>query len=125
MGTSFSRDRDGPIGPNSTLSPVAFALSLPLIRDGIEFLAYTREVRASGRAVYLPDLIPQTVPELIAFSWVGAAYFLYAPFPWMIETIPDLLVAMEGIINIAFTVAAMWGIRSLGQKTPPQRPGFS
>ncbi|WP_160163056.1 glycosyltransferase family 39 protein [Halorubrum lipolyticum] len=108
----------------ASLSPVAFVLSLPVIRDGIEFLAYTREVRASGRTVYLPDVIPQTVVELTAFSWVGAVYFLYAPFPWMIETIPDLLVGIEGLINIAFTVAAVWGVRSLGQKNSPATVGL-
>lgn len=112
------------IALGASLSPVAFLLSLPVIRGGIEFLGYTREVRASGRAVYLPDVIPRTVLELIAFSWVGAAYFLYAPFPWMIGTIPDLLVGIEGIINIAFTVAAVWGIRSLGQKNAPATAGL-
>ncbi|SNR71293.1 hypothetical protein SAMN06266787_11353 [Halorubrum ezzemoulense] len=98
------------------LSPAAFALALPSIRDGIEFLAYTRTVRARGRAVYLPEIVPQTIVELVAFSWVGAAYFLYAPFPWMIETIPDLLVGTEGLVNIGFTIAAVWGVRSLVQK---------
>ena len=98
------------------LSPVAFLLSLPLIREGIEFLARTRTLRARGRAVYLPEVVPRTIVELVAFSWVGAAYFLYAPFPWMIETIPDLLVGTEGLVNIGFTIAAVWGVRSLDQK---------
>lgn len=108
----------------TSLSPIAFVLSLPVIRDGIGFLARTRELRARGRAVYLPETIPQTVIELIAFSWVGAAYFLYAPFPWMIETIPDLLVGVEGLINIAFTIAAVWGVRSLSQKNMPATVGL-
>ena len=106
------------VGIGVTLSPIAFVLSLPIIRDGVEYLSYTRRVRAGGRAVYLQDVIPQTVLELVAFSWIGAAYFLYAPFPWMIETIPDLLVGIEGILNIVFTVAAIWGVRSFGQKNP-------
>lgn len=104
------------IALGASLSPLAFVLSLSVIRGGIEFLAYTREVRASGRTIYLAETIPQTVIELIAFSWIGAAYFLYAPFPWMIETIPDLLVGIEGLINIAFTVTAIWGVRSLSQR---------
>lgn len=108
----------------ASLSPIVFVLSLPVIQDGIEFLAYTREVRASGRTIYLAEIIPQTVIELIGFSWVGAAYFLYAPFPWMIETIPDLLVGIEGLINIAFTVAAIWGVRSLGQRNMPATVGL-
>lgn len=112
------------IALGASLSPVAFVLSLPIIRDGIEFLAYTREVRASGRTIYLAEIIPQTVIELLAFSWIGAAYFLYAPFPWMIETIPDLLVGIEGLINIAFTIAAIWGVRSLGQRNMPATVGL-
>ena len=112
------------IGLGASLSPIAFVLSLPVIQDGVEFLSRTRELRARGRAVYLPEIIPQTVTELFAFSWIGAAYFLYAPFPWMIETIPDLLVGIEGLINIAFTVAAVWGVRSLSQKNMPATVGL-
>lgn len=104
------------LGIGLSLSPVAFVVSLPVVRDGVKFLAYLREVRAGGRAVYLPEVIPRTILELVAFSWVGAAYFLYAPFPWMIATIPDLLVSIEGVINVAFTVAAVWGVRLLGRK---------
>lgn len=112
------------IALGASLSPIAFVLSLPIIRDGIEFLAYTREVRASGRTIYLAEIIPQTLTELIGFSWIGAAYFLYAPFPWMIETIPDLLVGIEGLINIVFTVTAIWGIRSLSQRNMPATVGL-
>jgi len=103
-------------GIGAGISPITFVLSLPTIQDGIEFLAYTRRVRASGRVVYLPKIIPGSIIEFMAFSWVGAAYFLYAPFPWMINTVPDLLVGIEGLVNIAFTFAAIWGVRSLGQK---------
>jgi len=98
------------------LSLVGFVLALPVVRTGVRHLARIREVRAFGRAAYLSDVVPRTIIELIAFSWIGAAYFLYAPFPWMIETIPDLLISMEGVGSIAFTIAAIWGVRSLGQK---------
>ena len=104
------------VGFGLALSPVVFLLSLPLVRDGIAFLARTRTLRARGRAVYLPEVVPRTIVELVAFSWVGAAYFLYTPFPWMVETIPDLLVGVEGLVNIVFTVAAVCGVRSLDRK---------
>ncbi|MDR5674212.1 hypothetical protein RH858_13840 [Halalkaliarchaeum sp. AArc-GB] len=112
------------LGIGAALSPIGFVLSLPVIQDGIEFLARTRELRARGRAVYLPDVIPQTVFELAAFSWIGAVYFLYAPFPWMIETMPDLLVGIEGIVSMGFTLAGMWGIRSMIQKNKPVTAGL-
>jgi hypothetical protein len=102
-----------------TLSPIGLIAATPYIQSGIEFLAKTRRRRASGRTVYLADVIPQTVPELLAFSWIGALYFLYAPFPWMIETIPDLLVSIEGLISIGFTIAALWGVRVFWQKNAP------
>lgn len=97
-------------------SPLIFTFLLPVIRDGIQFLAYIRDVRTGGRTVYLQNIIPETIPELLAFSWIGAAYFLYTPFPWMIETVSDLLVGIEGLISIGFTIAAVWGVRYLGQK---------
>jgi 4-amino-4-deoxy-L-arabinose transferase-like glycosyltransferase len=112
------------IGIGVALSPVAFVLSLPFVRDGIEFLARTREVRASGRTVYLSDVIPRTLLEFTAFSWIGAAYFLFTPFPWMIETVPDLLIGIEGLINIVFTIAAVWSIHSLRQKNAPATAGL-
>jgi hypothetical protein len=108
----------------TSLSPVAIVLSLPVIRSGIEFINYIRRVRASGRAVYLTGITPQTIAEFIAFSWIGAAYFLYAPFPWMINNIPDLIVGIEGLINIAFTVSAIWGVRSFNKKNVPVTVGL-
>lgn len=101
------------------VSPVALYVLLPNIRSGVAFLARTRNLRASGRTMYLAETVPQTIPELLAFSWIGAAYFLYAPFPWMIETVPDLLVGIEGMISLGFTVAALWGVRTLYHRNAP------
>ncbi|WP_257299942.1 hypothetical protein [Haloarchaeobius sp. FL176] len=112
------------VGVGALLSPVLFVLALPFVRDGVDFLARTRELRAKGRAVYLTEIVPQTVLELGVFSWIGAAYFLYAPFPWMIETIPDLLIGAEGLFSICYTIFAVWGIRSLGRKNAPATIGL-
>lgn len=103
------------IGIGAALSPIAVLLSLPFLRRTIEFLAETRVERASGRAVYLPHAVPRAPLELLAFSWIGAAYFLYAPFPWMVQTVPDFIVSVEGLFTMGFTLAAMWGVRSLGR----------
>ncbi|MDS0282274.1 glycosyltransferase family 39 protein [Haloarcula onubensis] len=112
------------IGLGALSGPVVYVLSLPLIRSGITRLARIRRLRASGRAVYLPNVIPQTLPELISFSWIGAAYFLYAPFPWMVRTAPDLIVSLEGISTLAFTICAVWGVRSMGRKDVPVTVGL-
>lgn len=107
------------IGIITALSPLFIILSWSFIQSGIEYLSRTRDVRGGGRTDYLLTVIPQTLPELAAFSWIGAAYFLYAPFPWMIETIPDLIVSIEGLITMGFTVAALWGVRTLAHKNKP------
>jgi hypothetical protein len=103
-------------GITAALSPLLVIASWSFIQSGLEYLSYIREVRGGGRTDYLLNTIPQTLPEFAAFSWIGAAYFLYAPFPWMIETIPDLLVSTEGLITMGFTVAALWGVRTLAQR---------
>jgi 4-amino-4-deoxy-L-arabinose transferase-like glycosyltransferase len=96
-----------------SVSPPILLVVFPYIQRGVAYLARVRELRASGRTTYLTDIVPQSVLDFLAFSLVGAVYFLYAPFPWMVETIPDLLVSFEGMISLAFTIAAVWGIRSL------------
>jgi 4-amino-4-deoxy-L-arabinose transferase-like glycosyltransferase len=100
-------------------SVLAIPVILSFVRTGIDYLARTREMRASGRAVYLADVLPETIPGLLAFSWVGAAYFLYTPFPWMVETLPDLLISIEGMTTIGFTVAALRGVRHLLHRNAP------
>jgi hypothetical protein len=101
------------------VSPIAVVLSLPLFRDGIAYLAKTRMLRARGRAIYLSNTIPKTVGEFVAFSWVGAVYFLYAPFPWMIGTIPGVLIGIEGLFSIGYTIAALLGIRLVAHRNTP------
>ena len=107
------------IGAMAMFSPLFIILSWSFIQSGLEYLSYIRDVRGGGRTDYLLTVIPQTLPELTAFSWIGAAYFLYTPFPWMIETIPDLLVSIESLVTMGFSIAAVWGIRTLARKNKP------
>lgn len=109
----------GAIGVTAVLSSLFVIVAWSFIQSGVEYLSYIRDVRGGGRADYLLTAIPQTIPEIAAFSWIGAAYFLYAPFPWMVETVPDLLVSVEGLITLGFTVAALWGVRTLARKNKP------
>ena len=107
------------IGVTAVFSPFFAIVSWSFVQSGLEYLSYIRDVRGGGRTDYLLAIIPQTLPELAAFSWVGAAYFLYAPFPWMVETIPDLLISFEGLVTMGFTITALWGVRTLAQKNKP------
>lgn len=98
--------------------PAGVAVGYPRIHSVVDRLVYLRGLRASGRTVYLGDVFPETVPAAIAFGWIGAAYFLFTPFPWMVETPLDLLVSLEGLTNIVFTIAAVEGSRVLWKRSP-------
>lgn len=108
----------------TAVSLTAVVLALPFLLDAIQWvisnrLASRRVARAYGNAVYLPDVIPETVLEVTAFSWVGAAYFYFAPFPWMIDMPSDLVTSFEGLTNIAFAVLAVAGARHFGSRNLP------
>ena len=84
----------------------------------VESVIQTREVRARGRAVYLLDAMPQNFIEIIAFSWIGALFFLYAPFPWMFENETDVLLGFEAILNILLSLIAISGAKLFFRKNP-------
>jgi len=77
-----------------------------------------RQFRGHGRAAYLESVLFNNLIEIIAFSWIGALYFLFTPFPWMVEEISDLPVAVESLGNVCFTIAALFGFRHLLQRRP-------
>lgn len=80
--------------------------------------ADTRRLRARGRTAYLPDVLPDSVLEIVAFSWIGAVYFLFSPFPWMVQTPADLLLSLEALGNLILAVAAVFGVRRLVRTAP-------
>lgn len=75
-----------------------------------ESLARLREIRARGRTEYLGWVFPDSLPEAFAFSWIGAAYFLFSPFPWMVETVQDVVIAQEAMLTLMFAVMAVFGV---------------
>lgn len=92
---------------------LAAVLSIPYINRGLEFLNRVRLTRARGRTAYLEDIFPNTIPSALVFSWIGAAYFLFAPFPWMVSQIPDFVASIEGLLNLLFAIASLYGFRTL------------
>lgn len=87
--------------------------SLPYINGVVEFLASIRRYRAYGGSVYLPHVIPDTILSAIQFSWIGASYFLFAPFPWMVTQIAELVTFIEGSLNLLFAIVGIYGFRTL------------
>lgn len=87
--------------------------------DPVQYLADVRERRIRGRATYLEGVIPESLPELLVFSWVSAVYFLFAPFPWHVERIDDFVIMLESMIGLAYAVFAVLGALVLKEKSLP------
>lgn len=104
-------------GAMAAVSIPVSILARPEIRSILSSLAGLRRARATGRTAYLTGTFPETVPAAIAFSWVGFAYFLYTPFPWMIGVPLDALIAVEGVVNLVYSVAAIAGARLAWQRS--------
>jgi hypothetical protein len=104
------------VGIGAVVSPV---LAVKYSQDVLDQLLYYRRVRASGRTAYLGSILPGTISEAIAFSWIGAMYFLFTPFPWMISRIMDLVIAFEGLTNLVYAIASITGARVLAEQTLP------
>lgn len=103
-------------------SPFIASLSvisvIPFLSSAIDKLLEIRDYRATGRTAYLEQVSFGSVFDLIVFSWIGALYFLFSPFPWMISTVSDLIVGIESIISILLTIFVLFGLR-IGLKRNP------
>ncbi len=89
-----------------------------LLQSAIDRLGRVHELRATGRTAYLTGVEFNTIAEAIQFGPIGVFYFLYSPMPWMIGTAPDVIIALQALGNIAFTIAALWGIRYAFRRAP-------
>ncbi|WP_076609949.1 hypothetical protein [Natronorubrum thiooxidans] len=81
--------------------------------------ARIREQERGARTGYLIDHLPETLTGVVAFAPVGAIYFLYVPFPWMVETPIDLIVSLEGLVAMAYTVFAAFGVWYMRKRQLP------
>lgn len=88
-------------------------------RAVVAYIANQRDSRAHGEAAYLADVVPDSALELVAFSWIGAVYFLFAPFPWMITEPVWIVAGMESLVNLVYVLFAIFGFRYLYQRTKP------
>jgi len=95
---------------------VGTVLAYPQAKEIVRSLAIIRRNRARGRTEYLGHMFPETVMSAIAFSWIGAMYFLFTPFPWMVEDITGFIALFEGLGNLVFAVFSVIGARKLGTR---------
>lgn len=101
-------------GVGSIIAPVGMVV---YGRQVLDRLMVLRENRARGRTEYLGLVFLDTIPEAIAFSWIGAMSFLFTPFPWMVSNIMDFVAMGEGLVNLFYAGTAIFGARVLSTKT--------
>lgn len=93
-------------------------------RAPVQYLARLRRYRARGRTEYLSHVIPESLPSMIAFGWIGVTYFLYSPFPWMITDARLLVVGLESFATLGGTVFAILGVRATSHRFPAVTGGL-
>ncbi len=87
-------------------------------RPALDRILVLREARGRGRTAYFESVMPTTIPRAIAFSWIGALYFLCAPFPWMVSHVMDFVIMFEGMANGLYLLGGILGVRVLHEETP-------
>lgn len=63
-----------------------------------EFLGYHRTVRAAGRLQFLKNADISSTGKVLGFIPIGLLYAIFAPFPWQLGSILQVLAAPETII---------------------------
>lgn len=69
--------------------------------------------RPPGRTGYLIGLMPQSGFDLLWHTPVRVFYFMFAPFPWMIDTLSGLLGFFETILYMFLCYYSVVGVRRL------------
>lgn len=84
----------------------------------INYLAKLRRYRARGRTEYLSYVAPDTLSKSLAFSWIGGAYFLFAPFAWMITGPALFVTGLESLVTLVMAYFAIKGTRYTVHRSP-------
>lgn len=103
------------LAPVGTIAGIA---AIPYIAPLRNQLLFFRDVRYEGRTAYLGSLPLETSVDALVNGTIAALYFLFTPFPWMIYTIADLAIAVEGVVSILFGIAALIGIKEMYRRAP-------
>lgn len=73
----------------------------------LEFLNFHRSVRAHGRLQFLKSVDISSIGKAIAFTPLGLLYALFAPFPWQLGSMMQIMAIPETIlfyILVPFTI---------------------
>jgi hypothetical protein len=82
-----------------------------LQRTSIAYLGDLRDRRARGEAVYLEGYSYSSWGGLLKLLPIGATYFLFAPFPWQVTKLTELLASAEAILLLALVLLSISGFR--------------
>ncbi|WP_135366067.1 hypothetical protein [Halosimplex halophilum] len=96
---------------------IALTVARPTVRSALDFLVVKRRRRSRGRTVYLPGFLPDTIPKAVTFAPVGAIYFLFTPFPWMVEQAADAVVFAQAVGNVVAAGFAVFGVPVLWRRS--------
>ncbi len=66
--------------------------------DDVSTLAQVQDYGTTGRTAYLEELRADSIGELILQSPIRVAYFLFAPFPWMIAGFRDVIGFADALV---------------------------
>lgn len=66
----------------------------------LNWLSQETKFRAEGRAAYLVWMQPHTLLDLFWQTPIRVVYFLFAPFPWMVQDLKDLFGLLISILNL-------------------------
>lgn len=76
------------------------------------FLAST----GTGRTAYLMNLMPSNLMEFVLYLPIRIAYFLFAPFIWMLGGAGDLFVLLDGFFYLILIILAFKRLKILENK---------
>lgn len=72
-------------------------------------LSERQEGFARGRTAYLEDLRANSATDLLWQTPVRLVYFLFAPFPWMLQTGSDAFGVLDSTL---FVILVVWAVRN-------------
>jgi len=75
-----------------------------------EYLGARHKIQARGRAAYLTDLVITSPTDLVHAVPLKIVYFLFAPFPWEITTLVDVVGMVDGLFYLGLIVAGVYGL---------------
>jgi len=84
--------------------------------DPVEALAIQQKIAARSRAAYLQGLQPHNLLDLFLQIPIRIVYFLFMPFPWLVNTTADLLGLVIALFNFVLSFFVLKSLLVLWEK---------